>query len=70
MSVEAIATTLNTLIGGGRIAKYNDDGRRIGVRARLLAEQRSRPEDLARLRTRRAGRSAPASTAHPATPQQ
>ncbi|WP_433927351.1 efflux RND transporter permease subunit [Sorangium cellulosum] len=54
VSVEAIATTLNTLVGGGRIAKYNDDGRRIDVRARLLAEQRSRPEDLARIQVRSA----------------
>ncbi|WP_438031859.1 efflux RND transporter permease subunit [Sorangium sp. So ce204] len=54
VSVEAIATTLNTLIGGGRVAKYNDSGRRIDVRARLLAEQRSRPEDLARIQVRSA----------------
>ncbi|WP_437774995.1 efflux RND transporter permease subunit [Sorangium sp. So ce1097] len=54
VSVEAIATTLNTLVGGGRIAKFNDDGRRIDVRARLLAEQRSRPEDLARIQVRSA----------------
>ncbi|XXV34625.1 efflux RND transporter permease subunit [Sorangium sp. So ce1504] len=54
VSVEAIATTLNTLLGGGRIAKYNDNGRRIDVRARLLAEQRSRPEDLARIQVRSA----------------
>ncbi|WP_437730652.1 efflux RND transporter permease subunit [Sorangium sp. So ce1335] len=54
VSVEAIATTLNTLVGGGRIAKFNDNGRRIDVRARLLAEQRSRPEDLARIQVRSA----------------
>ncbi|XYH93886.1 efflux RND transporter permease subunit [Sorangium sp. So ce1128] len=54
VSVESIATTLNTLVGGGRIAKYNDNGRRIDVRARLLAEQRSRPEDLARIQVRSA----------------
>ncbi|WP_437596173.1 efflux RND transporter permease subunit [Sorangium sp. So ce590] len=54
VSVEAIATTLNTLVGGGRVAKFNDNGRRIDVRARLLAEQRSRPEDLARIQVRSA----------------
>ncbi|WP_437827184.1 efflux RND transporter permease subunit [Sorangium sp. So ce1153] len=54
VSVESIATTLNTLVGGGRIAKYNDNGRRVDVRARLLAEQRSRPEDLARIQVRSA----------------
>ncbi len=63
VSVEAIATTLNTLIGGGRVAKYNDNGRRIDVRARLLAEQRSRPEDLARIQVRSAsGALVPSST--------
>ncbi|XXX63740.1 efflux RND transporter permease subunit [Sorangium sp. So ce128] len=40
--------------GGGRVAKYNDSGRRIDVRAPLLAEQRSRPEDLARIQVRSA----------------
>ncbi|WP_438014294.1 efflux RND transporter permease subunit [Sorangium sp. So ce315] len=54
VSVEAIATTLNTLVGGGRVAKFSDDGRRIDVRARLLAEQRRRPEDLARIQVRSA----------------
>ncbi|XXT93003.1 efflux RND transporter permease subunit [Sorangium sp. So ce764] len=36
------------------MAKYSDNGRRIDVRARLLAEQRSRPEDLARIQVRSA----------------
>ncbi|WP_437766126.1 efflux RND transporter permease subunit [Sorangium sp. So ce281] len=42
------------MIGGGRVAKYNDSGRRVDVRARLLAERRSRPADLARIQMRSA----------------
>jgi hydrophobe/amphiphile efflux-1 (HAE1) family protein len=52
--IEQVATTLNALVGGVRIGKYSTGGRRIDVRARLLAEQRSRPEDIARLRVRSA----------------
>jgi multidrug efflux pump subunit AcrB len=40
------------MIGGVRIGKYSSGGRRLDVRLRLLATQRSRPEDLARLRVR------------------
>jgi multidrug efflux pump len=50
--IEQVATTLNALVGGVRVGKYSTGGRRIDVRARLLAEQRSRPEDLARLHVR------------------
>jgi multidrug efflux pump subunit AcrB len=35
-----------------RIGKYNSNGRRLDVRARLLAGQRSRPEDLQALKIR------------------
>ena len=52
VSVEDIATTLNALVGGTRIGKYSTGGRRIDVRIRLLADQRSRPESLGRLRVR------------------
>jgi multidrug efflux pump subunit AcrB len=54
VSVETIATSLNTLLGGVRIGKYSAGGRRIDVRARLLAEQRSRPEDLSRIQVKSA----------------
>jgi multidrug efflux pump len=47
-----VAEALNATIGGVRIGKYSTGGRRIDVRVRLLASQRSRPEDLARLRVR------------------
>ncbi|MCI0570162.1 MAG: efflux RND transporter permease subunit, partial [Myxococcaceae bacterium] len=50
--VEGVATTLNTLVGGGRVGKYSSGGRRIDVRMQLLADQRSRPEDIALLKVR------------------
>ncbi|MBI5648007.1 MAG: efflux RND transporter permease subunit [Ignavibacteriae bacterium] len=52
--IEDVATTINALVGGVRIGKYSDGGRRMDVRLRLLAPQRSRPEDLARLSVRSA----------------
>jgi multidrug efflux pump subunit AcrB len=54
VSVADVATTLNALVGGVRVGKYSTGGRRHDVRLRLLAGQRSRPEDLARLRVRTA----------------
>jgi multidrug efflux pump len=54
ISSQVIATTLQSLVGGLRVGKYNTGGRRIDVRARLLADQRTRPEDIARLRVRSA----------------
>jgi multidrug efflux pump len=52
VSVEEVATTINALVGGVRSGKYSTGGRRIDVRTRLLASQRTRPEDLSRLRVR------------------
>ncbi|MBK9262479.1 MAG: efflux RND transporter permease subunit [Polyangiaceae bacterium] len=49
ISIEEIATALNSLVGGVRVGKYSTGGRRVDVRMRLLADQRSRPEDLSRL---------------------
>jgi len=54
ISVEDVATALNATLGGLRIGKYSTEGRRIDVRLRLLAGQRTRPEDLGRLRLRSA----------------
>jgi multidrug efflux pump subunit AcrB len=54
ISVEEIATTLNALVGGVRSGKYSAGGRRMDVRLRLLAEQRTRPEDLSKLHVRSA----------------
>ncbi len=52
VGMDDIATSLNALVGGVRIGKYSAGGRRYDVRLRLLADQRSRPEDLAHLRVR------------------
>jgi multidrug efflux pump subunit AcrB len=52
VSIDDVAVTLNALVGGIRVGKYNSGGRRIDVRLKLLAEQRTRPEDLARLQVR------------------
>jgi multidrug efflux pump subunit AcrB len=40
------------LVGGVRVGKYSSGGRRVDVQLKLLAAQRMRPEDLARLRVR------------------
>lgn len=52
--VTSIATTINALVGGIRVGKYSDGGRRVDVRLRLMQDQRTRPEDLARLKVRTA----------------
>ncbi|MGA2586700.1 MAG: efflux RND transporter permease subunit [Candidatus Aminicenantales bacterium] len=52
VSIDEVATTLNALVGGVRIGKYSSGGRRIDVRLKLLAAQRSRPEDIAKLKVR------------------
>jgi multidrug efflux pump subunit AcrB len=54
ISVGQIAQTLNAMVGGVRVGSYSTDGRRIDVRLRLLADQRSSPEDINRLRVRTA----------------
>ena len=54
VSIEDIALAMNSLVGGERIGKYSAEGRRVDVRVRLKASQRSRPEDLSRLRVRAA----------------
>ena len=52
ISVQELATTVNALVGGTTIGKFETGGRRIDIRARLLASQRSRPEDIGALRAR------------------
>ncbi len=54
VAIDDVATALNALVGGIRVGKYSDGGRRFDVRLRLLADQRSRPEDVSRLRVRTA----------------
>jgi multidrug efflux pump len=62
VSVGDVATTLNALVGGVLAGKYSTGGRRLDVRVKLLAAQRSRPEDIARLQVRtRSGQLVPLS---------
>jgi hydrophobe/amphiphile efflux-1 (HAE1) family protein len=53
--MDALASTVNAAVGGVVVGNYNSGGRRIDVRLRLLASQRSRPEDIGRLKVRTAG---------------
>ncbi|WNG27255.1 efflux RND transporter permease subunit [Cystobacter fuscus] len=63
VSMEAVGSTLNSLVGGVRVGKYSTGGRRIDVRMRLLKDQRARPEDLSLLKVRtQAGELVPLST--------
>lgn len=63
VSIDDVATTLNALVGGIRVGKYSTGGRRIDVRLKLLASQRSRPEDIARLQVQtRSGELVPLSS--------
>ncbi|MCB9894563.1 MAG: efflux RND transporter permease subunit [Planctomycetes bacterium] len=50
--VQDVAVTLNALIGGVRVGKFSDSGRRLDVRLRLLKEQRQSPADIERLQVR------------------
>jgi multidrug efflux pump len=52
--VDEIATGLNAMLGSLIVGQYTSGGRRVDVRVKLLAEQRGRPEDLARLQVRSA----------------
>jgi HAE1 family hydrophobic/amphiphilic exporter-1 len=54
VSMAAIGETLNAAIGGQRVGKFKDKGRRFDIRVRLLAPQRQRPEDIDRLLVRTA----------------
>lgn len=49
VSISTIATTINSTIGGVRIAKYTKGGRRYDVRVRLIAEQRMKADDIKNL---------------------
>jgi len=63
VSIDDLATSLNALVGGLRVGKYSTGGRRVDVRLKLMARQRSRPEDIARLQVRtRSGQLIPLSS--------
>ena len=49
VSMAAIGQTVNAAVGGTRVGKFKDGGRRYDIRVRLLAQQRERPEDIQRL---------------------
>jgi hydrophobe/amphiphile efflux-1 (HAE1) family protein len=52
ISMADIGGTVNAAIGGARIGKFKEGGRRFDIRGRLLAPQRQRPEDIQRLLVR------------------
>jgi len=55
IAVEDVASAINAMVGGVNVGKYTGEGgRRMDVRMRLLADQRSRPEDIQRLHVRTA----------------
>jgi multidrug efflux pump len=49
ISMAEIGGTINAAIGGLRVGKFKDKGRRFDIRVRLLGPQRERPEDINRL---------------------
>jgi len=59
VSVQDIATTVSSLVGGAIVGQYSTGGRRLDMRLRLLAGQRTRPEDLQKLYLRTTGGSTP-----------
>jgi hydrophobe/amphiphile efflux-1 (HAE1) family protein len=52
VSVSDLATTVSALVGGNVVGKFSTEGRRIDMRVRLLAPQRTRPEDIGAIRVR------------------
>jgi HAE1 family hydrophobic/amphiphilic exporter-1 len=52
ISMATVGETVNAAIGGARVARFKDKGRRYDIRVRLLASQRQRPEDIERLLVR------------------
>jgi HAE1 family hydrophobic/amphiphilic exporter-1 len=52
ISMAEIGETINSAIGGQRVGKFKDKGRRFDIRVRLLSPQRQRPEDIERLLVR------------------
>lgn len=52
VSMADIGQTVNAAIGGTRIGKFKEGGRRYDIRVRLLGPQREKPEDISRLYVR------------------
>ncbi len=55
VSMATIGETINAAIGGMRVGRFKDKGRRFDIRVRLLAPQRERPEDISGLLVRTGG---------------
>ncbi|HYF51248.1 MAG TPA: efflux RND transporter permease subunit [Planctomycetota bacterium] len=49
VDMRRLTETVSALVGGQRVAKFKDAGRRYDIRMRLLKDDRSRPEDIASL---------------------
>ena len=49
IEMDRIGNAVNALIGGQRVGKYTQDGRRYDVRVRLVAEDRTKPEDVEKI---------------------
>ena len=49
VNVNDIVNTISVLIGGSQIGQYSTAGRRMNIDLRLMAHQRTRPEDLSNL---------------------
>ncbi len=62
VNVTDIATSVSALVGGVIVGQYSTAGRRMDIRMRLLAAQRTRPEDLSLLRVRATTSQASATT--------
>jgi multidrug efflux pump len=56
VSMADIGQTVNAAIGGTRVGKFKEGGRRFDIRVRLLGPQRERPEDIPLLYVRGANR--------------
>jgi multidrug efflux pump subunit AcrB len=52
VSIRDLSSTVNALIGGGSVGKFETGGRRIDIRARLRLADRTRPEDISALQVR------------------
>jgi len=52
ISMATIGSTINAAVGGVRVGKFKEAGRRFDIRVRLLGQQRQTPEDINRLLVR------------------
>jgi multidrug efflux pump len=52
VSISELGSTVSALVGGNTVGKFSTGGRRVDIRMRLLANQRTRPEDLSLIRVR------------------